>query len=62
MTFQWHVQLREKYIYNWNDESVFILNQIIEEKIWKMKEKKKNDYEYTLENEFNHWENQSIEI
>ena len=61
MTFQWHVQLRDKYICDWNRESIFILDQIIEEEIWEMKKRKENDDEYILENESDDWENQSIE-
>ena len=61
MTSQWHIQLRDEYICDWNRESIFIFDQTIEEEIWKMKERKKNDDEYTSENESNDWENQSIE-
>ena len=61
MISQWHIQLRDEYICNWNHESIFILDQTIEEEIWEMKEKKKNDDEYISEDESNDWKNQSIE-
>ena len=53
--------MRNEYIYDWNHELIFILDQTIEEKIWEMKEKKKNDDEYISGNESSDWENQSIE-
>ena len=62
MTSQWYIQLEEEYIYNWNDESVFIFNQIIREKIWEQKERKKDDDKYTSRDESNDWKNQSIGI
>ena len=61
MTSQWYIQLRDEYICDWNRGSVFIPDQIIEKEIWEMKERKKNDDEYTSEDESDNWENQSIE-